>query len=279
MLFIGFSFTDPNLDYLIGRIRSIMEANTKHDYYFLKKETNKKKLNRQLVRVRSLERYGLFPVWIRDYPDITIILREIERRYLRSSVFISGSAAEYGDFKNPTEFIEDLSTTLARHGYKIVTGFGKRVGPYVVNGVLRCMQKDQTYRLDQYIKMRPFPRLQEQDDKAKAVKEEFRKAIIREAGVAIFIFGNRRIENTNKIAQGVLDEFWLAQENELKIIPVGSTGYASKEIYETIMKNFATYYKEYPKLKKQFEKLGNEKESPKAIINTVLEILSTINKF
>jgi len=34
-LFIGFSFTDPNLDYLISRIRTTLGQNIKPDYYFI----------------------------------------------------------------------------------------------------------------------------------------------------------------------------------------------------------------------------------------------------
>ncbi len=50
ILFIGFSFTDPNLDYLVGRIRSIQQENMKTDYYFLKKDKNKKLYHRQSLR-------------------------------------------------------------------------------------------------------------------------------------------------------------------------------------------------------------------------------------
>jgi len=277
MLFLGFSFSDPNLDYLMSRVRSIMETNTKHDYYFIKKESDPKKYNRQMVRVRSLERYGLFAVWVEDYPDITIILREIERRYLRSSIFISGSAAEYGDFRDPTGFVEDLATALAQKGYKIVTGFGKRVGSYVVTGVLRCMENENTYRLDQYIKMRPFPKIHEGDESAIKTKARYRSSIIKEAGVAIFLFGNKRIDGNNVIAPGVLEEFELARSHELKIIPLGATGYASKHIYETVMSSFSDYYKD-PSLRSLFEKL-DQKDSPDTLIDTVLKILSTINKF
>jgi SIR2-like domain len=41
-LFIGFSFLDPNLDYLISRIRSTVGTNVKPDYYFIKIDTDPK---------------------------------------------------------------------------------------------------------------------------------------------------------------------------------------------------------------------------------------------
>ena len=40
-LFIGFGFSDPNLDFLISRIRTILGNETKTGYYFIKKENDK----------------------------------------------------------------------------------------------------------------------------------------------------------------------------------------------------------------------------------------------
>ncbi len=36
-VFIGFSFTDPNLDYILSRVRFYMKGTDRHHYYFIKK--------------------------------------------------------------------------------------------------------------------------------------------------------------------------------------------------------------------------------------------------
>jgi len=280
MLFIGFSFSDPNLDYLISRIRIIQQANTKADYYFIKKSKNKKVLNRQQIRARSLERYGLHPIWISDYPDITKILKEIERRFLRSTIFISGSASDYGDFKKPAEFIQKLSFELVKDGYKLVSGFGYGVGTYVINGVLHAMISEKNKKLDNYIKLRPFPYIGKSDKLAKETQSNYRDTIVNEAGVMLCIFGNRKNKDEEiEDALGVVEEFQIAHKAGLKIIPIGCTGFVARNINEKLLTHFPEYYGEYPKLKKQFQILENNGLSHDEIINTVKIILNTLNKF
>lgn len=280
MLFIGFSFNDPNLDYLISRIRIIQQENKKADYYFIKKSKNKKELNRQQIRAKSLERYGLHSLWISEYPDITKILKEIERRFLRSTIFISGSASDYGHFKKPEEFIQKLSFELVKDGYKLVSGFGYGVGTYVINGVLHAMISEKNKRIDNYIKLRPFPFIGQSDKLAKKTQSLYRDTIVNEAGVIICLFGNRKNKDEKiEYASGVIEEFNIAHKAGLKIIPIGSTGFEAGNIYEKVMANFLEYYGDYPKLRKQFEILGKNELSHHDIINTVKMILNTLNKF
>ena len=280
MLFIGFSFNDPNLEYLISRIRVIQQQNSKTDYYFIKKEKTKKALNRQQIRATSLERYGLYAIWITDYADITKILREIERRYLRNSVFISGSAHTYGNFRTPTDFIQNLSFELVREGYKLVSGFGLGVGTYVINGVLHAMISEKSNKIDSYIKLRPFPLIGHSDEVSKNTQSSYRDKIINEAGVIIFLFGNKENEFENiEEASGILDEFKIAHEAGLKIIPVGATGFMASTIYNILLENYSKYYGDYPKLKRQFLSLANNQLSPKELIRAIKTILHTLNQF
>src|SRR5580704_17542469 len=84
-------------------------------------------------------------------PRRTISTRGISRKLLfltpnqplmlfnrKKTVFISGSAYEYGRFGDDgKDFIRCLTTALLRHDYKIITGFGYGVGNYVVEGALQ----------------------------------------------------------------------------------------------------------------------------------------------
>jgi hypothetical protein len=148
-LFLGFSFTDPNLDYLISRIRSTIGKNRKPDYYFLKRDNDSKIQHRHEIRANSLKLYGLHPIWIKDYSEIEVILKEIEIRYLRASILISGSADIYTPYskEQAEQFLHNLSFTLSSHNYKIVTGFGLGVGSAVINGVLDNMQNQRNQNI------------------------------------------------------------------------------------------------------------------------------------
>ena len=81
------------------------------------------------------------------------------------------------------------------------------------------------------------------------------------------------------VAKGVLEEFAIAHESGLKVIPIGSTGFVARTIHNKLIENFSDYYPDYPKLKRQFQILGNNQLTHKEIVNAVKIILNTINKF
>lgn len=152
-LFIGFSFNDPNLDYLISRIRTTLGKNLKPDYFFIKRHETEKVQRRQEFRVNSLKRYGLNPLWINDYSEATKILKEVEIRFLRNNIFISGSAEDYGDFGHDRaiEFLYEMGFVISENSKKILTGFGQGVGGTIINGVLKNMEHERNQDIDNYL--------------------------------------------------------------------------------------------------------------------------------
>lgn len=95
-LFIGFSFTDPNLDYVLSRLNIQFGENNRQHYCFIKKcskaeyedeEIYKYNLRKQELMIGDLKRYRIKALLVDDYPDITDILQEIENRYRKKTVF------------------------------------------------------------------------------------------------------------------------------------------------------------------------------------------------
>jgi hypothetical protein len=282
MLFIGFSFSDPNLDYLISRIRTILRDNPKADYYFIKEEEDTQKIRRQKIRVESLKAYGLHPIWIKAYSEITDVLKEIERRILRNTVLISGSAHSYGDKwgvnQKAEQFIHDLSKQLSKENLLIVSGFGLGVGSSVINGVLENMTDKKNQNIDEYLILRPFPQFNTTTKSIKEIWKDYRVSFIPLAGVAIFVFGNKLQKNEIVKADGMIEEFEIAVQKGLKVIPIGCTGFVSQELYEKVMNNFTTYYPDDIHLKKDFELLGSADSEPQEIISIVIKIMKQLNK-
>lgn len=278
-LFIGFSFTDPNLDYLISRIRTTLGRNKKPDYFFIKKDLDARKQHRQEIRVNSLKLYGLNAIWINDYPEITEILHEIEIRYLRSTILISGSAEEYArlDQDSGRIFIHDLSKAISAAGYKIVSGFGLGVGSSVINGVLDNMTYQKNLNLDNYLILRPFPQYQTGIREKKELWTQYRHNFIPLAGIAVFIFGNKRNVEGNLIsADGMIEEFELAVSKGLKVIPIGATGYVARELWEKVISTYSIYYPERNDAKAILEQLGDYNANEQLIKNTI-ELINLIN--
>lgn len=93
-LFIGFSFTDPNLDYVLSRLR--LSAPVRDHYCFMKKEVRlpedddeifRYKTRKQELKVLDLKRYKIQTLLIDDYNSIPVVLTEIERRFRKKNHF------------------------------------------------------------------------------------------------------------------------------------------------------------------------------------------------
>jgi len=288
-LFLGFSFTDPNIDHVLSRLNFKYKQKDREHYCLLKKysigdyngdhaefEYNAKK---QELFIRELRRFGITTILIEEYADITQILKEIEKRYNSHSIFISGSAVEYGDF-TPLEaqnFIHLLSKELIKNNYNVVNGFGLGVGSAVINGALDAVYSNPKKFSENQLILKPFPQFPSGGKDLGTLWEEYRQNMISRAGVSIILFGNK-IEGGNTInAGGVRREFEIAIQHGLVPLPISYTGFMAKELYEEISKNFAQNNLE----EKIFNDLSNltlDKDNLAKTINQIVAIVKKIAK-
>jgi len=291
-LFIGFSFTDPNLDYVLSRIK-VNYGKPKDHYCFIRKPKLGEKgseiqadfeysTRKQILMIGELKRYGIQPLLIDEYPEIEEILREIENRFRKKTVFISGSAEEYGKWTRleAQEFIHKLSKKIVISNFRIVNGFGWGVGSGVINGALEAVYEQPKKFSEQQLIMKPFPQFNTGEKNLKELWEEYRQRMIKLAGIAIFIFGNK-LDADGKVipANGVQREFEIAVENGLIPIPVGITGYVAKNVFDEISKDFDSYYKGYEWIIPIVKDIAaNDKLTADQIIGKIVEIISKVNK-
>lgn len=237
-LFLGFSFEDPNFNYVIGRLRVLLdEENTRKHYCIMKRvkatgENSEYEKARQQLQIEDLNRYGIFTYLVNDYDEITDILSTLVDRYRRKTIFISGSAYCYPGYSHETaqNFIHKLSFELSKNGYRIVNGYGKGVGEFVLNGVADyCLT--QNSKINDFLTLMPFPQNSSLGIDLDTLYKENREQMIENCGIAIFVFGNKETEN---IASGVMDEYEVSKEHGLVCLPMEYTGGASKEIYYKI---------------------------------------------
>ena len=69
----------------------------------------------------------------------------------------------------------------------------------------------------------------------------------------------------------MLQEFEIAKEKGNIIIPIGSTGWAAKKIYDEVLNSI----EEYPYLKEDIKALGEEMDSS-TIIKIIIKILKKV---
>jgi hypothetical protein len=242
ILFLGFSFTDPNIDYVMSRVRVVLRNQPKQHYCVLRREQRKARektsdfeyrRRQQDYFVKDLARIGIHALMVDDYADITRILRAVEARYRTRTIFISGSAHDFHPWLADAagSFIESLSRSLIAKGFNVVTGFGLGVGPSVISGALQEIQANPKRNSPSQLQAFPFPVTDMSATARRTLYHRQRQRVIGMAGTAIFLFGNKRNKRGTIVpADGVIEEFSIAKASGLNIIPVGATGWIAKDI-------------------------------------------------
>lgn len=288
-LFIGISFTDPNLDYILSRLRILHGKTQRTHYAFIKKISQddctpseyEYLFTKQKLFINDLKRYHIKAILIDKYEEITEILTIIEKNIYLNNIFISGSAHDYNPLQEleAQEFISKLSSRLIEENKTIVSGFGLGVGNLVISGALeKIYMSKRLYQHDQLI-LRPFPfsSTPSTTDNLKELWKQYRTDMIALTGISIFIFGNKLSDNGEIInADGVYEEFLISKQKGNLIIPVGATGGTSFKIWSEINSSFDQYYQNAtPAFKAYFNELNNPKSD---LVDTILNIISEYEK-
>ncbi|MBI1890269.1 MAG: SIR2 family protein [Burkholderiales bacterium] len=283
-LFIGFSFTDPNLDYVLSRLHGGTGKRT--HYCFMKEvqredgdddEIFKYKIRKQELRIDDLKRFGIQTLLVEDYADIPKILTEVESRFRKKTIFVSGSAEQYGEWgKNEAlNFIHALAAESVKSNLRVVNGFGWGIGSAVINGALEAIYGNpQKYSEDQLI-VRPFP---QHGDNLPALWEEYRQRMISLAGIAIFVFGNKTVDEKIVNANGVRREFEIAIQHGLVPIPVGATGCMAHELWNEVLAETAKFYAGIEWIVPLIKELGARQPNDAELVSRIIKIIKQLNR-
>lgn len=280
-LFIGFSFDDPNLSYILSRIRSLLNENQREHYCLFERPHRREEESSEAFEYRSrkselkihdLQRYGIQAVLLDSYSQIPEVLAGVCHRVRSKCVFLSGSAADYGIWSEETavNFIRLLTKRLCDQGYQIITGHGKGVGSYVISSVLEKYGNN-LHEIERHLVIRAFPFQDRDRSNYDEIVKEYRTGIFQQAGVSIILFGNKKHNDKLGEATGVIQEFELAQDSGCYILPLGSTGFAAARIYGQMYRTPDMY----PYLSEHWDYLANCTD-PEELTNQVLEILQRI---
>lgn len=286
-LFVGFSFTDPNLAYILSRIRLLLDKNARTHYCLMRRVQRsdfgtaaayRYALGKQELQVKDLRRYGIQGILVDDFAEYTTILERIATSYRQSSILVSGSAATYTPWpeKDAQELIQLLAGEIIREGCEIVTGLGGGVGPLVINGALAELERGGTRHMDERLIMRPFPQGFGNAAERASRWTKYRKDMLKEAGIALFLFGNKADAGAIVDADGMEEEFELAVANGLKVVPVGCTGYTAAKLHSRVAASFGDFYPQVG-YKVLFEKLASP-GTPGQVAQRVLAMVRKIRE-
>jgi len=289
-LFIGFSFTDPNLDYIMSRVKAYFEEHQRQHYCIFKQCNESDFENSQLYEnakikqallIKDLSRFQIKTILVEKYSDITEMLRRVERAYRRRTIFLSGSAHDFSPFnqKDVEAFLCRLGKVLIERNCRISSGIGLGIGNAFITGAIQSVYEHHNGYVNEYLTMRPFPQYIEDKQLRDDTWTKYRYEVIGSAGIAIFFMGNKIEDSSVVMADGVRKEFEIARELGLALIPVGCSGYMAKELWDEVMKNVSQYYDESnTDLIKAINELGVEVEKPEQLISKIVNVIDLMSK-
>jgi hypothetical protein len=293
-LFLGFSFTDPNIDYVFGRLRCLLEQNAKDQpprYCILRKPRQPAKGSKDYLkqktaferdkrllphRVADLGRFNIDVVLIDEYDEIEKLLRELALRVNTKSVFVSGSAHEFAPAgRDRIEgFCRKLGAAIISRGYNLVSGFGLGVSGACIIGAHEEVKRTNAGRLGQRLKLHPFPQKFASAAERKQRYTEIRNELVQASGVSIIIAGNKADPAGGKpvLADGVMEEYALAKEGEHILIPVPATGWAASEAWNRMQPELKKLHPS-PRARKRFKDLCNLERTDEEWIAAIFAII------
>jgi len=289
-LFLGFSFSDPNLEFILSRIRTTFTSHQRQHYCIMRRRARRPRektleweyaQTKQELMIQDLSRFNIKAILVDEFSDITELLKTIEARYRQRTVFISGSATDYGRWGRVAteQFVTDLARALIDRDLRITSGFGLGIGGAVVTGAVQQIYSTQQRSVDEQLMLRPFPIGIKNPIERQVTFTRYRQELIAQAGVAIFIMGNK--EDGGKVvpADGMRAEFELAQKNGLYLIPVGSSGWMAEELWGEVMAKFgALFSKNGAKLRPLLSRIGSPTPNPSDLVSPLLQIIDLLTK-
>jgi hypothetical protein len=268
-LFLGFGFSDPNVGYILSRVRRLLEHNSRQHYCVVKKpdptagDNAKYDAKRFPHWLEDLRRYHIQPVVIDSYAEITQILAQLNQRSLLRNVFVSGSAAEYAPLGQ--DGLQELCTELGKQlmgvDANIVSGFGSGVGGQLVFGALSALPKNNDERLQLW----PFPQSVPPGTSRSAFWTDYRTRMIRTAGICLVVSGNKHVKGQPVAADGVREEVAIARKLGRVVLPIGASGWVAKELWDEVMKDPARHFPAGVDLREELKTLGDDNANPAQI--------------
>lgn len=257
-LFLGYSFTDSLVLPCISELGRAFDNNQPHHYTIIKESSSSDFLN----FIKDLEdRYQIDVLLVKDYSEISDVLKEINYFTNQKNVFISGSYQKNDNekLKEIDNLCKKITKSLYRNGFTIINGYGYKIGYYIASEATKLMIGENVVDTKKHLLMYPFD-----EHSSDIEKSRHRTFMLSKANISIFMYGSGS-ENC-----GMIEEYKISKKNRHNIIiPLGSTGGSAKLILNDVKDNII----EYPYLEKYIDVLENETDADK-LTKIILSIIN-----
>lgn len=200
LLFVGYSFKDPNIANILVQARRLSHQVTRQHYIVLERETEEPLARRQELWLKDLRRVGIEHVLIDTYEDLGYILEHLARASRGPSVYVTGSHLTSED-----GFATQLGSLLAGESSVVMLdGQSSGVSRLVLASFTEaCIRQG----VDVYGRVRLFPNPYaanpsfSNDRTLLPVLRQWRGPLLRSAQVLILFDGGMGTEEELKVAR------------------------------------------------------------------------------
>ena len=259
-LFLGYSFSDSLILSNLATIKNCLGDSCTTHYTILEKDN----INDYFID-DLCNRYNIQTLLIDSRDEFPLILKEIKSKCTERRVFISGSFDSLPSIED--DFADNLCVSLVEQLYKndyaIASGMGRKIGNYLAGHAYAYLVRTNPFDMEQKLLLRPFYEKMEDNSKS-----NHRYNMISECNICIFMFGKSpSVDGMTLNSKGVKEEFEIATKLNKAIIPLPTTKYAAKEIYDYVLSNKLNY----PYLEPYLDRL-NSSTDPKILSSIIVNI-------
>lgn len=283
-LFLGFSFTDPNLRYMLGHLRSLLEGNKRQHYTIMRKvryvwdidevkaqDDFEYEANKQTHQIDNLDRYSIDTLLVEHYDQVTEILNALEQKYYERNIYVSGGARDDEQFRwqKLNEFNRQLGRRLIKENRRLFSDFRSSVGRALLAGALpELYQKELS--IEKYL-LSPLPTRMPAERSEAAFGRACREEMITKCGFAIYVGGS------GSDYEEVMHDFEFSKGLKTIPIPIGVSGTAARDIWEKIQPTVETCYQRAVPAR-TFAKLNDDSLDEGQLLDAVFEIIDKMSK-
>jgi hypothetical protein len=287
LLFLGFSFSDPNVERILSKVREQLGQNRRDHYWITRrpptvstdgsKSKDDLEYDRRKADLQSadLKRYGIQTVWVDEYADIPLLLRALEAYVMRRGVFVAGAAHDPSPlgWDRLNELSKALGGELIRRGFNLVTGFGVGIAEQTILGAFRAAYESRSAQPADRVLIRPFPGNAPAEHRAAAFRRH-REDLISRVGAIVVIAGNKASDAGSTIlSNGVEEEVQIALSLGKPVIPVGVSGHVAHAMWRSAVADRQRYL---PGLDcaTELKTLGDERSSVEQLVGAIVALLA-----
>ncbi len=267
-LFVGYSFKDDLVLNALREIKEVFPEKGKQHYRIFVESPSKedacKAKFRQYERQYFEDKYNIKTIQLQAYDEIDLYLAEIYKRFCNHNVFICGSFRDipHSMRLQIEKLVDYLILRLFESGFNVYSGNGRGLGEIVVARSSKYQEQTHGKLIN-----RPFIFIGDSTRQ----KREKNKLIMKDCSTMIIICGQDESLRTSKNVLDQFRQFRAGGETGVAplIIPLPSTGFAAKEIFESDEFSVTPCFRENPGFFKRIGACSDPQQLARLVVDLI----------